>query len=106
MAKTHCDTPGMLRASLPASIWGKGEPHHFLSLNPKPLFILIVLRKPEKEFSVFKAIRISVGMSRHKKAKLSLPWKFPCRGKGLNQSTLSQEVMWELGLFTTLGDFG
>lgn len=48
---------------------GKGQPHHFLSLNPKLLFILIVLRKPEKEFSVFKAIRISVGMSRHKKAQ-------------------------------------
>lgn len=48
---------------------GKGEPHHLLSLNPKPLFILIVLRKPEKEFSVFKPVGITVGMSRHKKAQ-------------------------------------
>lgn len=41
----------------------------FLSLNPKPRFILTVLRKPEQEFSVFKPVGISVGMSRHKKAQ-------------------------------------
>lgn len=48
---------------------GNEDPQHFLSLNPKPLLIAIVLRKPEKEFSVFKPVGISVGMSKHKKAQ-------------------------------------
>lgn len=58
---------------------GKGEPHHFLSMNPKPLLILIVLRKPEKGFSVLKPAGISVGMPRHKKDQTSsfmeVSWK-------------------------------
>lgn len=40
-----------------------------MSLNPKPLFILTVLGKPEQEFSVLRPVGISVGMSRHKRAQ-------------------------------------